>query len=65
LQRERCTLQEWLREEWECFLLAINNAGRWQPPLMILLLITAGEDVALIHQLKARMMALKILCVTW
>jgi hypothetical protein len=27
LQRERCTLQEWLREEWECLLLAVNKAG--------------------------------------
>jgi hypothetical protein len=32
---------------------------------MILLLITAGKDAALIHQLTARMMDLKILCVTW
>jgi hypothetical protein len=28
LQRERCTLQEWLREEWECLVLAMHNAGR-------------------------------------
>ena len=27
LRRERCTLQEWLREEWECLLIAVNDAG--------------------------------------
>ena len=27
LQRERCTLQEWLHEEWECLELAISDAG--------------------------------------
>jgi hypothetical protein len=32
---------------------------------MILLLITAGEDRPLVHQLKSRITELKILCVTW
>ena len=27
LQKEHCTLQEWLREEWQCLLLAINDAS--------------------------------------
>jgi hypothetical protein len=27
LRRKRCILQEWLRKEWECLQLAINDAG--------------------------------------
>ena len=27
LKKERCTLQEWLQEEWACLVLAIRNAG--------------------------------------